>query len=52
MRFDIPYSDDISKIFNRHYERLHEEQFSRLKFNDTYIWELRQFLAIAKLKNR
>ena len=52
MRFDVPYSDDISNIFNRHYDRLHEERFSRLKFNDTYIWELRQFLAIAKLKNR
>ena len=52
MRFDVPFSDDISDIFNRHYQRLHEERFSRLKFNDRYIWELRQFLAINKLKNR
>ena len=30
MRFDVPFSDDISDIFNRHYQRLHEERFSRV----------------------
>ena len=50
MRFSVSCCEDISSIFNRNYDRLVREQFSRLKFNDRYIWELRQFLATAIVK--
>ena len=51
MRFDIPFCDDVSRLFNRHFDRLEDEQFGRLKFNDLYIWDLRQFFAAAKVNN-
>ena len=50
MRFEVSCYQDISDMFNRHKERLEREQFSRLKFNDTFIWHIRQFLAALKVK--
>ena len=49
MRFDVSCCEDISSIFNRNYDRLVSENFSGLKFNDKFIWELRQFLTIKKV---
>ncbi len=52
MRFDVSCCEDISNIFNRNYERLVSENFSGLKFNDRYIWELRQFLTAKKVNSK
>lgn len=52
MRFDISCCEDISSIFNRNYDRLVEEQFSGLKFNDRYVWELRQYLTVLKINGK
>ncbi len=49
MRFDVSCCEDISSIFNRNYDRLVSENFSGLRFNDKYVWELRQFLTIRKV---
>ena len=46
MRIDVPCYEDISNIFNRHKERLEKEKFAGLKFNDSFLWHLRQFLTV------
>ena len=50
MRFDVSCYEDVSNMFNSNKERLEKEQFSRLKFNDRFVWYIRQFLAALKVK--
>ena len=50
MRFDRPVVMDISSLINRNIERLESNEFKSLKFNDRFIWEIRQLLAAEKVK--
>ena len=43
---------DISGLMEKHYARLQKTDFQPLKFNDPFLWELRQLILQQKMSLR